>query len=109
MFSESKETYDLNLIQELETELKTVLEELAPLLAENNHKNTNKIIEKDKINEIFEKLEPMLINKDTECLNLLEEIHSIQGANELAAQIEEYNFRKALEILLKLKKNVTNN
>jgi len=100
---------DMNLIQNLETELKTVLDELSPLLSTLQVENDNisKITDINKVLEIFDKLEPLLKNKDTECLKMLDDIYSIQGANELAHQIEEYNFKLALEILANLKKEIT--
>ena len=110
MLMKENSLIDMDLIHILKAELKKVLEELAPLLtALSAKKDTNKITDTDKIREIFEKLEPMLKNKDTECLKMLDDINSIEGTDELANQIEDYNFKLALETFTKLKQEIIPN
>ena len=105
--SEGKNRLSKEMINDLETELKLVLEELAPILAaQQAGVSKYEITCPKKIKEIYEKLEPLLKNKDTECLNLLDDINSIPGANQLASQIEDYNFKLALETLENLKKEI---
>ncbi|MCL2196606.1 MAG: ATP-binding protein [Treponema sp.] len=90
----------------LETELKLVLNKLSPLLAEIDRKRKEKTDDAQKITEMLEKLEPMLINRNPECENLLDDIHSIPGAEELAKCIEEFDFKQAILELSKLKLDV---
>jgi len=92
----------------LECELNSVLYEYAHLLpAETDKKNIKYITDTDIARKILEKLEPLLQSKNIECLNLLDDIYSIAGAQELARQIEDYNFTLALTALNKLKKEIT--
>jgi len=100
----------------LETGLKSVLDELAPLLAaqllvESNMKKTAKPIAPEEIPGLLEKLEVYLKNKDTECLKLLDDISVLSESEpELQAAIvnfmEEFEFKKALETLFILKEKL---
>jgi len=104
--SGGKNNLNQEVIHNLETEIKSVLEELSPLLTEVTEKNINKITDINKIREIFEKLEPLLKNKDTECLNMIDDICSITGTDELIKQIEDYNFKLAYDTFISLKKEL---
>ncbi|MCL2808435.1 MAG: ATP-binding protein [Treponema sp.] len=88
----------------LKAELKIALDDLTPLLKKENKKEISKISDLNIILEILEKLEPLIYNNDTECLNFLDEIYSIPGADELARHIEDYNFKHAHTALQNLKK-----
>jgi HPt (histidine-containing phosphotransfer) domain-containing protein len=110
---ENRLSGDKNLLDEgqlssLEAELKAVLEELTPLVKETN-KSKNKISDPKEISELFGKLEPMLRDNDTGCLFLLDDILSIPGSEELAKQIEGFDFEEALITLESLKKNLKKN
>jgi len=98
-------------INDLEIEIKTVLAELAPLMpateTETNEETGKNSVNAKKSLEIFDRLEPLLKNKDTECINMLDEIQTIPEAKELAHQIEEYDFKLALETLANLKKEIS--
>jgi len=85
----------------LQLELQLVLEKLAPMLSEAETPN-QEITDEKKIQELFEKLELMLINYNPECMNMSDEIRSIPGAEELAQQIEDFDFEQALPTLKKL-------
>ena len=91
-------------IELLETELKPVLDKLAPLLAETETPDKPKITDKKKIREIFERLESMLTNNNPQCINLLDDVRMIPGALTLAQQIEDFEFRQAA---LSLKRLIT--
>ena len=99
-----KNPFTKKLISALEAELKSVLDKLAPLLL-NEKNNTNKVIAVDAemVLELFGKLEPMLKNRDTESLYLLDLIRTVPGMEELAYQIEGYKFKQAAETLESLK------
>ena len=91
----------------LNSELKAVLDELAPLLAENSaSKNINKIIIPENAGEVLEKLEYLLKNKDTECLGLLKEISALPEAEVLVNLIENFEYQKASEALSVLKEKL---
>jgi len=90
-------------LSNLESELILVLDELAPLLAEHENRIITKITDKNVIREIFNKLEPLLNNNNTECLNYLDDIYSIPGAEDLAQHIEDLNFKLAAAALENLK------
>jgi len=108
---ESKLSGGENLLSEeemrsLETELKFVLEKLTPLLTETGSKNKAEPVDAEKILELLEKLEPMLKEKDTDCLTLLDQIRAVPEMEELVEQIEDYNFKQALKTLETIKKNL---
>jgi len=101
---EFKREKDEENLHTLESELKSVLDKLAPLLAEAEEKSKVKITDESKIREIIDKLEPMLMNKNPDCEDLLDDVRTIPGAEELASQIEKFKFRQALEELSAIKK-----
>jgi CheY-like chemotaxis protein len=90
----------------LETELESVLLKLSPLLLEASRRHTAELIDPQKILKLFERLEPMLREKDTGCLEFLDEIYTVPGTEELAQQIEDYNFKQALQTLEVLKRKL---
>jgi signal transduction histidine kinase/HPt (histidine-containing phosphotransfer) domain-containing protein len=88
-----------------ESELKAVLDRLAPLLAEADAKSAEKTDDADKISEIIKKLEPMLINNNPDCEDLLDDIRTIPESEELVRQIERFKFAQAINELSKIKKD----
>ena len=93
----------------LETELKSVLEKLAPLLAEavtQNARNENETPDEEKVRELFEKVEVMLVNINPECMSLLDDIRAVPGTDELARQIENFDFAAAAETLFIIKEKM---
>jgi ubiquinone/menaquinone biosynthesis C-methylase UbiE len=52
---------------------------------------------------LFEKLGPMLEKINPECINLLDSIRAVPGAEELAQQIENLEFETAAKTLVELK------
>jgi len=99
---ESEELINDDLLRRLEFELNTVLEKYAFLLVEKEESRAL-ITDVDDIRRILKKLEPLLRNKSTKCLNLLDDIYTIPGTKELACHIREYNFKTALAELESLK------
>jgi CheY-like chemotaxis protein len=95
---------DENLAAVLKAELETVLHKLAPLLAEANKRNAVKTADADKVRNILQTLEPMLINNNPDCEDLLDDIRAIPGAEDLVWQIERFKFAQALEALTAIKK-----
>ncbi|MCL2636801.1 MAG: ATP-binding protein [Oscillospiraceae bacterium] len=93
-----------DLLNTLETELKSILTELAPLLEESTSKVIEKTADKEKINEIIAKLEPLLLAKNPDCEDLIDEVRAIPGSDELVEYIDDFNFKEALNELSKIKK-----
>ena len=87
----------------LKTSLNSVLKKLAPLLEEANMQKQNAIVDKKAISDLYDKLEPMLLNHNPECMNLVDEIRLIPGAEELANQIEDFEFRDAYRCLQEIR------
>ena len=97
-------------IKDMESELKIVLNKLAPMLAEDNAEKAVKAALKErydnkKTTEIFSVLEHMLLNKNPECEELLDDITAIPGTEELVRHIEKFEFKQAALELQKMKKD----
>jgi len=90
----------------LEHELNQVLKELEPLLSKAQDAVPDKILNASEALSLLNKLKPMLANMNPESINLLDEIRSIPGTEELAKHIEEFEFKPALEILCELIKKM---
>ncbi|MCL2068414.1 MAG: Hpt domain-containing protein [Oscillospiraceae bacterium] len=90
-----------DVMRALEAELSLAIEELAPI-----YKMRQKKLEPlnaAQTRELFQRLEPMLANLNPECLDLLDEISAVHGAQELARQIGAFALKPAAETLAKLK------
>jgi PAS domain S-box-containing protein len=87
----------------LESELKTVLNELSPLLEEENRKEVV-VANKEQIRIILRKLEPMLVSKNPECEDMIDDVRRIPSSEELVKSIENFKFKKAQEEVIKIKK-----
>ncbi|MDR2964906.1 MAG: response regulator [Treponema sp.] len=88
----------------LKNELTLVLEELKPLLSELKPQEIQEPMSTRQIQALFEKLEVMLKNINPESVNFIDELRTISGTEELASQIENYDFETAAETLARLKK-----
>ncbi|MCL2498705.1 MAG: response regulator [Defluviitaleaceae bacterium] len=86
-----------------ENNLKSVLTKFEPLLAEVAAKAGEKITDPAKIREIFERLEPMLVNNNPDCEDLLDDIRAIPDSEALVRLIERFKFGQALEELVNVK------
>ena len=86
----------------LKTELTLVFEELSPLYGE--APEGGEPLSGEEESALFEKLGAMLGNINPECVNLLDDIRAVPGAEELARQVEDYDFESAARTLLELKK-----
>jgi CheY-like chemotaxis protein len=88
----------------LKSELNFVLEGLMPLLDESAKNDKSELLEKEQVLALFEKLAVMLENINPECINLLDELKSVSGTEELVLQMEDYDFEAAVKVLDELKK-----
>jgi HPt (histidine-containing phosphotransfer) domain-containing protein len=86
----------------LETELAAVLEKLAPLLDEAGETLEVYSADSEQATELFEALEPMLLNSNPECVNLLDKLERVAGTRDLAKYIMDFDFTRALEAFHKL-------
>ena len=93
-----------NHLSRLEAELQAVFEELQPVLDEAAAQTRPESLNGEQALVLFAKLQPMLENINPECANLLDEIRAVPGSEELARQIEDYDFASAARTLDDLKK-----
>jgi len=99
---------DGKLIGTLKTEIDIVLEKLAPLLAEADKRRAvqQEDYDADKTLKLLDKLEPLLNDHSYNSLQYLDELVVIPGAEELVSQIENLDFKLAIETLKNLKENL---
>jgi len=102
MLSHEKSKITETQLDLLEAELNTVLEKLAPMVDAEDNK-APETIDVEAVLKVFEELEPMLVKRKAECMNLLVPIRAIQGAEELARLVEDFEFALALGELNDLK------
>jgi CheY-like chemotaxis protein len=98
----------------LETELVMVLNEIAPLAEEEDKNRQNKanagvFLDREKALEALNALEPVLKSGSPDSLKYINEIGMIKGSEELARQIENFEFEEAYATLLKLKERTAEN
>jgi len=104
MLTEGANQLDDEQLKILETELNTVLTDLAPLHKEKRTKDGSVKVNKDKTLILIKKLEPLLVHRDTKCLELVDEIaETIPNSEELVGFIEDFEFTHALAVFEKLK------
>ena len=96
---------DNDSMNRLRAELDFVFDELKPLCDELTENGGVENMDAVKARALFERLETMLVNINPECVNLIDEIRSVPGAEELALKIEDYDFESAARTLVELKKD----
>jgi PAS domain S-box-containing protein len=106
--SEEKKLVD-DEIRSLKTELEKVLKKLTPLPEEKDTGQKSEPVAPEKMLALFEKLKPMLNEKDTACLRFTDELRAVPATVELAEQIDEYDFIQALNTIKILKKEYSGN
>ena len=107
MLKADKNLLDKEAMVHLESEIRTVLRDLAPLLKEigvpvESSDNSQEFL------ALLEKLEPMLKNRNPECQNLLKEIRVMPGAEALAEHVENFEFKLALATVAELRAALSN-
>jgi len=94
-------------LQELETELNFVLNELAPISSGPlGYYNNAKPLEKEEVLNILNELEPILKDNDPECLSYTDTLLLIPGCEDLIKQIENFDFELAVNSLTQIKNNI---
>ena len=86
----------------MEGELARVLESIGIAEVENHFADKN--FDKESLCKILDQLEPLLKSQDTGCLDFISELQSIPLTAILARQIEDYDFKIALNSLVTLRK-----
>jgi HPt (histidine-containing phosphotransfer) domain-containing protein len=92
------------LLASLGKELADVLSGIAP--PEKGPFIEPKELDKEKAEVLFAKLEKMLDSRSAECLALVASLREVPATEELVAQIENFDFTKALETLRNLIKSL---
>jgi len=88
----------------LEKELNPVLEKLSAMITEQSE-DINHVDNKEAL-KIIEKLEPLLKQHSTECMNMLDEIRSIPNSQKLLQCVDEFEFKQAMAELLLIKERL---
>jgi len=91
----------LTLMNLLETELNTVLENLAPTAAGSASRQA---LDAEQVRELFATLEPLLADGNPECLHCIDSLRLLPGSEELIGFMEDMEFEKASATLAELKK-----
>jgi len=95
-----------DVMERLEIELSTVLKELKPLLDERESQAVTSHLSTEQIKELFIKLKPLVESQNFECLDYLDDIRAVPGAEELAYQIDNCDLRSAAVTLKKLMQDI---
>ncbi|MCL2029442.1 MAG: response regulator [Deltaproteobacteria bacterium] len=82
----------------LEAELASSLDDLRPLLGEAGP-GPGPPPGAGEVMALFEKLEPMLENLNPRCVDLIDDLRAVPGTEELARQMENYDFEDAARTL----------
>jgi CheY-like chemotaxis protein len=95
-------------LDSLEFELNAVLAEIKPKIdklsdLKNKNKRKKAFLSKQDALLLIEELEPKIKSGDLDCLNFVEALHHVEGAEELIRQIEELDFFFARDTLLRIK------
>ncbi|MCL2763059.1 MAG: response regulator [Treponema sp.] len=93
-------------METLETELSAVIAELEPLVHEPDWFAAIEPLDSAAARELLEKVEPMLKKGNPECLLFIDDLKVIPGSEEMIRQMDDFNFKQALAILLELKKKM---
>ena len=88
----------------LKLELHMVFDELTPLLIEEAESVRVEITDDEKIRKILKVVEPLLIDNNPECMDFVDDIRAIPGAENIANYIEDFSFEQALVELGKFRK-----
>jgi len=90
----------------LEKELNHTLMNLQSHLEKFTAEKTIETADYIKANEIIDKLEPLLKQHKTECMNMLDDIKTIPGSEQLYKYVDDFEFRKACAELSKIKERM---
>ena len=93
-----------SLMTHLKSELVSVLDELKRVFGGHNRRARYDSVTSKRAFDLFDKIAPMLEKLNPECGDMLDEIRAVPGAEELARQIEDYDYETAALTLTDLRK-----
>jgi len=93
----------------LEKELNYTLSSLKAYLKKFNADEPLETADDKKAKEIIDRLEPVLMQHSTECMNMLDDIKTIPGAEQLYKYVDDFEFKKACVELSKIKERLKKN
>jgi len=95
--------YTAEQLNAIEKELEKALLEYEPLLKEEESGKPNAVqIEKEKLKDLFAQLRPLLEKGDFGATSYVEKLHGIEGMEELAKRIDNYDFEGAIRVMSSL-------
>jgi len=103
MLARGENPLDTKELDTIKIEIRNVMNKLSWLLDEYNAKKITKINDKQKILEIIERIEPLVLNRNPECEEFMDEIRTIPDSDDFADSIDKFNFKQAELELIKLK------
>jgi len=109
MLTDGKNRLSKSQLGALDDEIKTVLDKLASLLADSEDEGIAETADNEKALEILDTLEPLLINRKSESMNLLDAIRTIPNSTELIRYVEDFEFNKAIDELNTLRERLGQN
>ena len=66
----------------------------------------DKMLDAEQARELLEKLEPLLKTGNLECLEMIDDLHEVEGSAALTEQIEDFDFELALKTLVGIKQSL---
>jgi len=93
-------------LDRLNTELKATIAEFEMLISESARQAANtseKPLDAAMILMLLDELEPLLKESDSECMELIDRLRLVPGSDRLIQQIEEFDFKGAIESLAEIK------
>jgi HPt (histidine-containing phosphotransfer) domain-containing protein len=98
--------YSKEQLNTIEEELNKALRDFGVLLKEAESAKPEAVqVSNEELTSLLDELKPLLENADFGASKYVEKLQSIEGLEELAARIDDYDFEGALEILLSLEQN----
>jgi len=94
------------LLTNLKTELELVISDMKPLLDQEEEYIITEPLDHEDTIKLFDELEVMLNDGNAECIERLDDIRNIPGAEELVMHMEHYDFKLAKRTLAELKAKI---
>jgi CheY-like chemotaxis protein len=105
MVSGGKNTLTGGYLETLRRELRIVLDELAPEQADNGGDLVTKATRGEMPEELYEKLKGLFLKRNPACFELIDELVLYEKTGELVRLISDYDFKKAMLELIRLKES----
>ena len=99
----SKRQFATETLNRLRDELDLVIQKIIPLLEKDSPKEPTFSISQSEINQIFDELEALLASRNVAATDYIDKLKATPGTEALIKHMENFDMRKALEILTELK------